>query len=367
MTRILIDGTTISAKMDGLSQYILNIVEQFALHHTSSAHFLLLLRQGECPESYLQTYLQAGIEIEFVDIAPIGPLRNIQFAKYLKHNKSRFDRFYEPSNQYPATLQGGIYTVHDLIYELYPEQLGRLAWLKRIILHRNVRTGLRKCKRVIAISQYTKNELLRLHKIKGLVNKIEVVYEGWEHLQKESVVCAKQNYFFYVGSSRGHKNLYRLLQAYAKIADTSSLDLVIAGNMNRMSVAEKSLIGQINSKRERVCCTGWVTNEQLAQYFSAASAFIFPSLCEGFGIPVLEAFYYKTPLICSNNTVFPEIAGDAAIYFDPYSIDDIAQKMIDFEYSDAKRRAALTTKGAEKLKVYSWRQAAAEIFDIIKQ
>lgn len=370
MKRILIDGTTISPIMDGLSQYVLNIVEQFALYYVSKAKFTLLLRFGQCPANYLKFYQESGIVINYLEIPPIGPIRDVVFARYLKKNIKYFDVFYEPSNQYPCSLKNGVYTIHDLIYECYPQQLGRMSWLKRLYLHYNVRRGLKRCRKVIAISNYTKSEILRLHNIKDVEQKIKVVYEGWEHLEKYidsrvGLVLPIKEYFFYVGSSRGHKNLYNLLCAFEKIMNMTDLKLVIAGNMERLGKKEKHLIAKINKSGINIYCTGWISDEVLRTYFSKATAFVFPSLSEGFGIPVLEAFYYKIPLLCSNNTVFPEVAGDAALYFDPSDPDDIASKLLYFSRSRKNVSPLLAESGIEQIKKFSWKNAASEIFDIL--
>jgi len=212
-------------------------------------------------------------------------------------------------------------------------------------------------------------EILRLYKLKDLNKKIEVVYEGWEHLgRKESVSIIEgipSKYYFYVGSSRGHKNLCRLLSAFQKIVELIDVDLVISGNMDRLGFIEKEIIAEVNFKRKRIYCTGWLSDADLSYYFSHSFAFVFPSLSEGFGIPVLESFYYGIPLLCSNNTVFPEVAGKAALYFNPFDVEDIARCLFEFYLNSDKIAPVLVQEGKDRLNHFSWKQAADKIMDIL--
>lgn len=210
MKHILIDGTPISRQMDGLTQYILNVVLRLDV---SCCRYTLLLRPAVCPADYLQAIKEKGIAIEEVAIAPIGPLRDIQFARYLSSH-SCFDAAFIPSNQYPRALRlPSVYVIHDLIYERFPEQLGRLASIKRWYLRQVVRKGLRHAQHVVAVSRYTKDEIIRCYG-KQFESKIRVVYEGWEHLlntgQSKHPSCPKLDfdaYILYVGSSRDRKSV----------------------------------------------------------------------------------------------------------------------------------------------------------------
>jgi hypothetical protein len=158
MKRILIDGTSVSRKMDGLSQYILNITWMLGENHNENSQYTLLIRPGECKEFYLQHFRSCGIQIVSLNIPPIGLLREWRMWVYLNKNEGSFDIIYIPSNQYPFFLKGGIFTIHDLIYEQFPQQLGRFAKIKKIYLHWIVKHGLKHSKYIIAVSNYTKKE-----------------------------------------------------------------------------------------------------------------------------------------------------------------------------------------------------------------
>ena len=351
--------------MDGLSQYILNVVSRLPQH--DDRQYYIVVRPGECPETYLQLWRTRGIAILTAAIAPIGPKREIQFRRWLR-TQPQFDVAVAPSNQFPAALTiPTLYVVHDIIYERYPSQLGRLSALKRFWLHRNVAAGLRQAQVVVAVSHFTKQEILRFHPHAD-ADKIQVVYEGWEHLRQDfepvKVKVPFKDYVLYIGSSRGHKNLKGLLAAMEIAGDQmpAGTGLVIAGD-DRMITAEQRAM--IAAHKDRIMTTGWLNTTELNAYYKAAKAVVFPSLCEGFGIPVLEAFYYRKPLLLSNASSLPEVAGDAAIYFDPAQPEQMAARLLEaLQMSDAEQET-WANKGEARLAAFSWVSTAEQLDKLV--
>lgn len=362
--RILIDATTVSHTIDGLTQYILNVMSNF---DTTQADFTAIFRRNECPEFYKLHFISMGISIEEVDIEPIGPKRDWHFKQWLALNEQRFDVAFCPSNQFPVAISiPTLYTVHDLIYEEFPEQLGGYSWLKRPYLHWNVSKGLDKAKAVIAVSQYTKSQILKYHPVTP-DSKINVIYEGWEHLKNvepAEIQAPFAHYILYVGSSRGHKNLNRLIDTVASYPDLlpQGWGVVIAGNNKMFTDKQRDNIANVNNSRKKIYLTGWLTNNELAGYMKNADLFIFPSLSEGFGIPILEAYAYKIPLLLSNKASLPEVAADAAIYFNPYDVEDIAdaiKKSINADHGQ------LIQRQTERLANFSWVKTAQQIQQLL--
>jgi len=354
--------------MDGLTQYILNVVSNIDINALSHFDVKLILNKGCCPDVYLQKIQSKGINIEFVSIPPIGPLRDFKFGLYILMSKNKNDIFYITSNQWPICLRGGIYTVHDLIYEQYPEQLGKFSWLKTKYLRFVTKKGLNYANKVIAVSNYTKHEILKYYpKIKDLAEKVNVIYEGYEHLIEININRSKQlpfvQYLLYVGSSRGHKNLTGLLKAISLIKSSLPFEwgIVFVGDILWMNKEQTDLIQKINLKRKIIHTTGWLSEADLAGLFCKAAAFVFPSLSEGFGIPILESFYYKIPLICSNQTALPEVAGEAALYFNPNNPEDIGNKILFFIENQERLTKELIDKGTERLKLFGWKKATEEL------
>ncbi len=365
MKNILIDGTTISRRMDGLSQYILNVVSRLPLREDK--HYTIVVRPNECPEEYLKIWSERGMEILTAPIAPIGPIREWQFRQWLRAQRP-YDVAIAPSNQYPLALTiPTLYVVHDIIYERYPGQLGKFAAAKRQWLHYNVAKGLQLASHVVAVSQFTKNEILHFHP-QADPQKISVVYEGWEHLKnqdsEDSIVAPFKNFILYIGSSRGHKNMTGLLEAMMLVKEKLPADtgLVIVGDDSMLSEEQYKKINQL---KEKVVTTGWLNQAALISYCKLAQAVIFPSLCEGFGIPVLEAFYFRKPLLLSNVSSLPEVAGEAAIYFDPHQPSDIANAILRALTMTKKEQTEWINKGTQRLKLFSWQKTADEIETIL--
>lgn len=371
MKHILIDGTCISCRIDGLSQYILNVVLNWEL--LPNYQYTLLLRPNQCPPTYMRLFREKGLYLDEVKIAPIGPKRDLQFALYLLKNR-HFDAAFIPSNQFPLALHiPALYTIHDLIYEQFPEQLGRWNGLKRWYLRLVTRVGLRRAKQVVAVSQYTRSQILRRYG-KNLDDKIQVVYEGWEHLllhEKDKYELPQdvtfKNYILYVGSSRAHKNLSRLLEAIQQchLQLPPEWGFLFIGSNTMLSNKQVQQIKEMNAKCQVVQFTGWKDASSLATYYRHAKALIFPSLSEGFGIPILEAYFYHLPLLLSNQASLSEVAGEAAIYFNPYDTNEIAQTILQFvQQSDHSDLIALQT---QRLARYSWKYASNQLNVQIQQ
>lgn len=351
--------------MDGLSQYILNVTSRLPRHE--DRHYTIVVRPDECPERFLDSWREQGMTVLTAPIAPIGPLRERQFKQWLRTQPS-FDAALVPSNQYPLALAvPTVYVVHDIIYERYPNQLGKRAFWKRWWLHYNVAKGLQKASRVVAVSRFTKQEILHFHPQVD-AQKISVVYEGWEHLENHSktqtIDVPFREYILYVGSTRGHKNIQGLLDAMTITAPhlPEKTGLVIAGDDRMLNAHQRQ---QLENLRDRVRMTGWLDSDALDAYCRQAKAMIFPSLCEGFGIPVLEAFYYRKPLLLSNASSLPEVAGDAALYFDPHQPEEIAARIEEALCMTADEQTKWIKKGEARLKVFSWQKTADEIDGMI--
>ncbi len=362
MKRVLIDGTPISAQTDGLSQYILNIAARL---DTSLIEWTILVRPivSALPEIL---HLKETMQVIIADIAPIGIKRDIQFAKWLKVHQQEYDAILYPSNQYPCGNQlPTAYVIHDLIYEEYPQQLGHLQRLKRLWLRHVVHRGLRKANKVICVSAYTQSEVLRIHGTR-FAEKTIVIGEGAEHLDRFNthMPAEKKKYLVYIGSSRGHKNILRLLQAIKQIQPTLKTNgwkLLIIGDTTFYGKQEQQIISELD---DTIHAMGWLPTEKINHVLAEAGALIFPSLSEGFGIPLVEAFYYDVPVLCSNRTSLPEVAGNAALYFNPLDINDIANKIVEF-ITNPSISQTMALAGRERLKKYTWKQAAQNISELM--
>jgi glycosyltransferase involved in cell wall biosynthesis len=167
-----------------------------------------------------------------------------------------------------------------------------------------------------------------------------------------------KSYLLYVGNAYPHKNLERLIIAFGKLITEYMLDyqLVIAGRKDHFHEQLEKDVAEVRLD-DRVIFTGYVSDAELAGLYKKASLYVFPSLSEGFGLPALEAMSYGVPVASSNATCLPEVAGEAAEYFDATDTAEMAKVMAAL-LSDKDRQQVLVERGEEQLKKFSWSTTA---------
>lgn len=373
--RILIDATPVRSLVDGLSNYIINLIKYLPEESFNEFEYTVLIYKGLVRED-LTSFLSSGkYKVLEKKIAPIGPERDWDMFWFLLKYKKKFDLIHITSNNYPFSLGKGICTIHDITFKRYFDHPKYSFNLATVYMNAVIKHALKKSTAVIAVSNSTKKELIKwYHPDKQKQDKIKVIYEGWEHLKeyKNNDACTDKfpvsnEYIFYLGTFRIHKNISNLLKAFrlSLAAIPAHKKLAISGGSKHLQLDDQKLLKEINSSGERVVFTGYLTNECVEEYFRNADAYILPSLSEGFGIPILEAFYYDIPVLCSNTTSLPEVAGNAAIYFDPYDPADIAKAIIKL-YNDPSLSLKLIEEGKQQLKQFSWSKASKETVDVYK-
>lgn len=209
------------------------------------------------------------------------------------------------------------------------------------------------------------------------MDKITVIHlAAGEHFrpQAEPVIHSvldrtgvRQPYILYVGSIEPRKNLIRLLEAFAQLRHWSTRwDLVVVGGRN---IWKSSPVGETTEKLELkhfVHFTGYIPDSDLPGIYNGADLFVFPSLYEGFGLPVLEAMACGTPVITSNTSSLPEVAGDAALLVDPYNVEEIAAAMRHV-LEDSALANDLRERGLEHAKKFSWEKTARQTISVYEK
>lgn len=259
-----------------------------------------------------------------------------------------------------------VVTVHDLARICLDFSRERLE--ERIGLRLDI-TGLKRANHIIAVSQYTKNDIIKYLGISG--KKISVIYNGIDHhiFRPTKGNPFPHLYLLYVGSERPRKNLGRLLQAFAKVKmEFAHLKLVKVGPPGRSKGFRRKLIRQIEDLglRDEVIIVDYVPKAELPNYYSSAAALVYPSLYEGFGFPPLEAMACGCPVITSNTSSLPEIVGDAAIMVNPYDVDELAKAIAEV-LTDSRLREQLVEKGLAQAKRFSWQKATEETMGVYKK
>lgn len=254
-----------------------------------------------------------------------------------------------------------VLTVYDMIHERFSDY-----FVKSDHTSRKKAAAVARADHVICISAQTKQDLIEILGVDPL--KISVVHLGFTLTsQDKSVKAIKplRPFLLYVGSRGGYKNFEGLLKAYAASASLKSdFDLVCFGG-GALNNDEKALIQQLGVSNDRVSQVSG-NDALLAGYYQAASAFVYPSLYEGFGIPPLEAMSFDCPVVCSNVSSIPEVVGNAGEMFDPCDIDSI-RAAIERVVSDSQLREVLVTRGRERIKLFSWERCAQETLDVYRK
>jgi glycosyltransferase involved in cell wall biosynthesis len=254
-----------------------------------------------------------------------------------------------------------VLTILDLIYHHYPATFPRAA---RLGLEFVIPIGARRAKRITTISQATATDLEKTYAVDP--SKIDVVHLGAGFAEPGVAATREQlatdfglwpgDYSLCVSSGHEHKNIPRLLHAFTKLPSERRLVLVgHAGLDQEQLIAQARELGLA----ERVLFTGWIGSEELEGFYREATAFIYPTLMEGFGLPVLEAMHRGVPVACSNTSSLPEVAGEAALTFDPTD-DDAIVAAIERLMTDAQLREELRERGVAQAANFTWERCAEE-------
>ena len=248
-----------------------------------------------------------------------------------------------------------VVTVYDMIHELFPQQ-----FIKDNTSIRKLKI-LKKADGIIAISESTKKDLVHLLGIPE--EKIQVIYLA-NSLSKsiQGIPIVQGSYILYVGNRSGYKNFIGLAQAYAVSQYKNDVQLICFGGGD-FSQEEQTILKNLGIQERVFQYSG--DDTVLGNLYQYATAFVYPSLYEGFGLPVLEAMYYSTPVLTGKISSMPEVAGDAAEYFDPADPESIHESM-DRLLSDSMRRKELTVQGREREKLFSWKKCAEETLKFYK-
>ena len=256
-----------------------------------------------------------------------------------------------------------VVTVHDLIYEHFPDTFPAAA---RLGLKAVVGPAARASDRVVAISEATKTDVVE--KLGVPADRVDVVPNGFglrsggavsgEADLRSRLGLGDRRVVLCVSAALVHKNLARLIDAFALLDPDTQL--VIAGHAGR---EHDALLDRARAAgvADRVTLTGWIEQPDLEGLYALADCCVYPSLFEGFGLPVLEAMARGKPLACSNTTSLPEVAGDAAELFDPTDVDAIAAAVRRL-LTDPARAAELVARGRDRVGRFTWERCAEGVW-----
>jgi len=234
-----------------------------------------------------------------------------------------------------------VVTIHDMVHELYPQYIGNAA---QVIPRK--KAVMEKADAIIAISDFTRQDIIKVYP--HMAGKIHVVHHGYWGLSNkaEHNPTLPAKYILYVGERWHYKNFNTFIDGIAPLLQQDkALNIICAGG-RAFTYDELQHFDKLKITGQ--CRQMDVTDGVLQQLYAQAILFAFPSLHEGFGLPLLEAFANQCPVICSNSSCLPEVGADAALYFDPYSAEDI-RKAAEAVLNTPSLQQELKEKGTERL------------------
>lgn len=351
--KVAVDARMIN--MSGIGTYIKNLIK-------NNCYDIALGRKEE-----IENVDKKVNTIKF-DSPIYGIKEQLKFP-YKKLKKEKIDILHVPHYNVPIFYRGKmIVTIHDLTHLILPEFLpNKFAYIYAKFM---LWIAIKKATKIITVSQNTKNDILKMFKVNE--EKIEVIYNGVgeefvkknkddiQYLYKRFNIPRQKKIIMYVGNLKPHKNLERLLEAYSRIEERENTCLLLVGKAferyNILEDKEKKL-----KIEKQVIHTGIVTQNELVDLYNLVDLFVFPSLYEGFGLPVIEALSCGTKVICSNNSSIPEVGGKYVSYFNPYDINDLKNK-INEQLKNNKK-----TDCKEWIEKFDWKVNASKTKEILKK
>jgi len=265
-----------------------------------------------------------------------------------------------------------VITVHDLAFEIYPQYYP--AW-HRYYLHKVTKRSVKRAKRIIAVSERTKRDVAKCYGIP--LRSIEVIHHGFSSPARTrndlSIASEIQTttfpfslpYLLFLGRIEYKKNLMTLIDAFGILAKElgQSFSLVLAGSdgFGASEIRERAKQSWVS---RAIHFPGYVNKEQKYLLYRHASAFVFPSWYEGFGLPILEAQSFGVPVVASNTSSLPEVAGEGALFVDPQNPESIADGIF-AALTKIKTRQILIRRGYQNLERFSWQTSARQTIKVL--
>jgi glycosyltransferase involved in cell wall biosynthesis len=353
----------------GIGTYIRNLLRQLA-RIDRETEYVLLSRAAD-----LELTSQLGPNFRSVlEPSPNYSLREQVHVPWVLR-RERPDVFHAPHYVLPpAVTCRSVVTIHDCIHLMFPQYLPNKA--AYAYARASMWAAVKRSDRILTVSEASKRDILHFFNVAP--EKIVVVYNAiddhfWLTPPDEDVARVRERYqldhqfVLYVGNIKPHKNLVRLIEAFAELRRTGfeELKLLIIGDeISKLPSLRRAVHGHKLHKHVRFL--GYVSDDTLRVLYRLASLFVFPSLYEGFGLPLLEAMASGTPVVTSNQSSLPEVAGDAAVQVDPYDVQSIVDGMRRV-LSDADVAADLRRRGRERARAFSWARSVDRTRTVYEQ
>lgn len=376
--RIGIDIRLIGKKRTGDEVVFFNLVKNLAKIDSANEYFLFT----DIVEEEVLDEISTRIDISGKENFRIVSLKAGKFKwnfwtlqKYLRKNPvdvyttQYITPWFVPKKTKIITI------IHDISWNFFPEfiKFSDLFFLRTLIP-----ISLKRADKIIAVSEFTRDEIIQFYKINP--GKVECVYNSIgsefsaEEISEEKKRAVRKKYnlpekfILYVGTLQPRKNVPMLVDAYAKIKEKlGDTKLVIVGNKKAHNYDEKIDGAVLKNKLEnKIIFPGFIDEEDKVTVFQLAHCFVFPSFYEGFGVPILEAMSQNVPVLASDIPSLKEIGGEGALYFSVDSLDDFSKKLYDV-CMDSILREKLTANGKKRVSFFSWEKSSRQTLAIYEK
>ena len=364
-----IDARFYRSTTGGLGRYTQNLLKELGKLDAENHYTVILTPEDE------EEYISPGANFQklVVDIPHYSLAEQRRFHKIL--NDQNFDLVHFTNFNHPILYRRPfVVTVHDLIMHLYPSGAQQGSFVRRLA-YRLVMNDARRAKKVIVPSQSSYNDMVRM--LNFSAEKLAITLEGSEarfqphSASQVAAIKAKfklpDRFLIFVSRWEKYKGIFALIEAYKQLVATNpDLGLVICGKPDKQNPEVAQFVAEHQKRFPNIITPGFVSNDDLAVLYSAATVYVHPSWYEGFGIMILEAFGAGTPVVTSNVSSLPEVVGDAGLLANPHDSGDVADK-IKMILDDPVLAESLRRKGYEQVKKFSWAKMAKETLSIYRE
>jgi glycosyltransferase involved in cell wall biosynthesis len=366
---IAIDAHSVGTQLAGNETYAVNLIEALAAIDQLNQYTIYVTKPAA-----VDRFDNRWPNFKVTRTLPHTPLVRIPLTLSAELRRHPVDLLHVQYTAPPFAPCPIVCTIHDLSFEHLPETFTRRG---RAQLRLTVRRTARRAAQILTLSEFSRRDIIETYAIDPERVKVTpaAAPAGFAPVENETKLKdirerygIKPNYLLSLGSIQPRKNLARLIEAYASLRTRDEANfpqLVIAGKSGWLD-ADIYRAARQENPGESIKFIGYVPDDDLPALYSGAICFVYPSFFEGFGLPVLEAMQCGTPVIAGNRTSIPEVAGEAALLFDPFdsaALSAAIEKVID----NSDFRADLRVKGLERARKFSWTTTAKSTLQAYKQ
>jgi len=359
--RIAIDAHSVGARLGGNETYAINLIEALAELDQENQYTVYVSKQPAV-DRFANRWPNFTVRLTL----PHTPLVRIPLTLSRELRRHPVDVLHVQYTAPPFAPCRIVTTIHDLAFEHLPETFNRRSWMQ---LRLTVRRTARRAAQIITVSEYSRQDIVDTYDVnpelvtvtpEAASQKFARVTNETELQKVRETYGIEREYILSLCSIQPRKNLVRLIEAYSllrRLHPESKLpQLVLAGKSGWLE-KETRRAAQRDEIGADIRFTGYVADDHLNALYSAATCFVYPSYFEGFGLPILEAMKCGTPVIAGNRTSIPEVAGEAALLFDPFDVNSLVEALKRILH-DSQYRATLSAKGLKRANEFSWQTTA---------